>query len=67
MNCSTRIPCEEVSLSWSEPLHNQGGTLFLVSHKEEIRNAEDPGIIDVFKYSAAAYLPRADSFIASFN
>jgi len=67
MNCSGDIPCREVDLSWSRDLKNQSGTLFLVSHKDEIRNAEDPGIIDVFKYSAAAYLPRADSFIASFQ
>jgi len=67
MNCSGDIPYREVDLSWSRDLKNQSGTLFLVSHKDEIRNAEDPGIIDVFKYSAAAYLPRADSFIASFQ
>jgi len=67
MNCSTAFPCEEVNLSWSQALRNQSGTLFLVSHKNEIKNTEDPGIIDVFKYSAAAYLPRVDSFIAVFQ
>ena len=64
MNCSASSPCEEVNLSWSQALRNQSGTLFLVSHRNKLSSFEDPGIIDVFKYSSAAYLPIMNNFIA---
>jgi len=64
MNCSGDIPCEEVDLSWSRALNNQGGTLFLVSHRNKIDSFDDEGIINIFKYPVVTYLLKMNNFTA---
>ena len=52
LNCSSGIPCEDVDMSWSQALGNDGGTVFLVTNQEVIEGESDPDIHDSFLYEA---------------